>query len=634
MTIHWGDGESTTIHYGDSAGSTDGSGGHVYVDDFPTGTPFDFVSVGVTVVWSDGKSAHGAGNLKISNAAPAVVVQSVQPIYQGLPDDPDAIYEGSGFVIKGRVTDVGRVDTPTATLKIDLNFDGDTNDAGEQETVSLLESSPGNWTFEHTVSAVKDDGATYVNQQLAWGNGQKSDSLPFTIEVKDDDTGLGVGGSSAEIRNFVPVMPNRPAISFQRDSSGYLLSATVNGQFGDAGAYDFHKVRVNWGDGVSTGGQEPLDFGSRDFAITRTFAPGSQITLNDIYNLTVDIVDDDGGSLRALGPKPVAYEIRVAGTNAEEDGEKDGSFVLTISPPPQTTVIVSMNLQANLAIPVDYHSEGSDYSYSSNYVRFLPGETQKAITITPVDDAVPEENEQVQLHFESAYTNDGSPVFVLGGLDREIEIIDDEWRWITDATSFVSDTKSEDRHLFEWIVPVATQTPHYLEYSMGSFLISPKRSLIAGASAGVTATVDTDPYYPPHGTDPAGIVWSADLLSTASVAFAVDPITGSVTSVPGMVDDGETDSADTGGLYPFALVFSTMAILENVTPLPPGNGSVGTVNEMWVTFKAEVARDSVEPNVQISFPYIGITPSLPGAHYSKQFLRKLMVKRGGSSWTP
>lgn len=59
--------------------------------------------------------------------------------------NPGQLDESEGFIVRGTVTDPGVADLLTATLAIDLNFDGDTEDASESVVsggLCLVDSLP------------------------------------------------------------------------------------------------------------------------------------------------------------------------------------------------------------------------------------------------------------------------------------------------------------------------------------------------------------------------------------------------------------------------------------------------------------------------------------------------------------
>jgi hypothetical protein len=591
IVIGWGDGTSTTFSSGTSSGS------HSYPDDNPTSTPVDTMSVSVTVYWSDDKSASGSAELTISNLNPSVTITSVEPVTLDDPTDNNRIEEGEGFVIKGKVVDKGHLDSHTAKLYVDLNFDGDTDDAGETQTVSLSPSSTaGNFTFEHTVT-ILDDGAAYdSSDEPIWGNGTLSDPLSVEVRVTDDDTGSGSGSSSANVFNVAPQMPAYPALTYQLDSEGYLVSATLSGTFMDRGQLDFHKVSVNWGDGVTTVGEE-LQPGDLDFSLSRTFASGSQVELNDIYSLTVDIVDDDGGAIRAAGPRPTAYEVRISATDADEDGEKPGWFIVTISPPPQTIVTIAISVDADPNLPFALRTDGSDYSTSVTTLVFLPNELRKEIKITPVDDEKVEENEVVQLVIHGAHAMDYSSVYTVGGSQRSLTILDDEWRWVV-YDSNPSATIEEG-----W-TDVAVAALEY-KFSWSGAYVS--------EAAAVMITADGH-WYGEMYAEP----WEVTLQAKARYGFNLNNQTGEVTP-----DNAWSVMHGTAEQWLGWFTPAVVATIQGFQIVPQERATI--VN---VAIQGEMGHGAFTSPIQLTVGYFGVTPTIPGASVKLPSIITLRAQRG------
>src|SRR5262249_4131321 len=130
VTIDWGDGASTALL---AKGSRAFSLTHQYLDDAPSGTASDVFAVSVTVSDDDGDSGTAGTLITVKNVVP--VISSVSG-----PTTPVAL--GGTATITVNYSDVGTLDTHTATINWD---DGNTT------TVSC---AAGTCTASHTYAAV------------------------------------------------------------------------------------------------------------------------------------------------------------------------------------------------------------------------------------------------------------------------------------------------------------------------------------------------------------------------------------------------------------------------------------------------------------------------------------------------
>jgi hypothetical protein len=159
LTIDWGEGAPET--YVVVGGSFDIT--HQYLDDNPTGTDSDSYTIGVTVTDDDTGSVAGSTTTTITNVAP--ILASVS---NSSPCCGDA-QEGEAVTVTGSFTDVGTLDTHSAT--IDWG-DGNTTDAAITEsggngslTGSHAYAAGGVYTI--TVTFHDDDGATVTSTTTA-----------------------------------------------------------------------------------------------------------------------------------------------------------------------------------------------------------------------------------------------------------------------------------------------------------------------------------------------------------------------------------------------------------------------------------------------------------------------------------
>ncbi|MGI8980813.1 MAG: dockerin type I domain-containing protein [Pirellulaceae bacterium] len=301
---------------------------HVYKDDNPTATPQDLYTVSAIIIDDDTGTGGGSGTVLIKNVKPVVQITSIEAVdhadYDGTILNPGQLDEGEGFKVKGTVSDVGILDTFTGKLRVDLNFDGDTDDDGEVKNLFFSQSDSGLWTFEGEVYNVWDDGPSGPG----WAsNITPSDPLYVTVEVWDDDMSTSEPGVTATtnttIFNVPPVVKDADWTGV-RNLDGSLLSITVSGTIDDLGAGDAHKVIVEYADGKTE--QQFLLANQTSFSVTRAIPPGPPPTL---FPIRVRVSDDDSGES--------FYTVYETGTplpqvDIDVDSDNDG-FIAEVDDP-------------------------------------------------------------------------------------------------------------------------------------------------------------------------------------------------------------------------------------------------------------------------------------------------------------
>ncbi|QDT49187.1 PKD domain protein [Symmachiella dynata] len=255
VSVNWGDGSQASIIQL-AAGETTFTATHRYLDDNPTGTPQDLYPVTISVVDNENSGSQQQLDVTVQNVAPEITT---------LTTKPDAVEEGSPLVLDGTYSDVGSRDTHTATI-----------DWGDG-TTSNVAAAGGLFSGEHT----------YV------------DSGVYTIAVTltDDDGGSSTSQINVTIGNAIPMLADLTITSpiFENDI------ATVTGRVVDAGSRDTHIVSVNWGDG-SAASIIQLAAGETTFTATHRYLDDNPTgTPQDIYPVTVSVVDNENsGSQQQL----------------------------------------------------------------------------------------------------------------------------------------------------------------------------------------------------------------------------------------------------------------------------------------------------------------------------------------------
>ena len=149
----------------------------VYADDNPSGTPFDTNNVNVRVRDDDtGVSTTATSTVTVNNVAPSAVTL----------DGPYSINENGSFTLNGSFIDPGTLDVHT--VEVDWNGDG-----SYDQSVTL---TTGDRTFSITSPIYVDDNPT----------GTAFDTNAINVRVSDDDTSVGLGGSTLTVNNVAPTI--------------------------------------------------------------------------------------------------------------------------------------------------------------------------------------------------------------------------------------------------------------------------------------------------------------------------------------------------------------------------------------------------------------------------------------------
>jgi len=252
IEVNWGDGviETFTLNGERFLFTT-----HQYLDDDPTGTPFDMYTINVRVVDDDGGEGTGAGQVRVNNVAPSnVQVAASSPINENGITNLTVTFD-----------DPGTLDSHT----IEVNW-GD----GVIETFTLNGER-----FLFTTHQYLDDDPT----------GTPFDMYTINVRVVDDDGGEGTGAGQVRVNNVAPSNV-QVAASSPIDENG-LTNLTVT--FDDPGTLDSHTIEVNWGDGVV----ETFTLNGERFLFTshQYLDDNPTATPFDDYTVLVRVIDDDGG---------------------------------------------------------------------------------------------------------------------------------------------------------------------------------------------------------------------------------------------------------------------------------------------------------------------------------------------------
>ncbi len=269
--ISWGDGTSNLVAL--TAGTTNFSKTHQYQDDNPTVTSSDIYTIQVTVTDDDNGQSSASTTMTVANATPQLTNIHLLPVN-----------ENESTILNGKIIDPGSEDTFT----LQVNW-GD----GSTEVFNYL---AGATVFTETHRYLDDDPG-----------GTSFDLYTVSLEIMDDDSGLNKYTSSLTVTNQAPNLLSLTAVDVNEAEF-----TTLKGQFFDPGIRDSFTLTVDWGDGqTDTYANSFTDItGIGGFTQTHKYTDDNPTATNsDIYSITVNLLDDDLGSVSQL------VTIRVTNVN-------------------------------------------------------------------------------------------------------------------------------------------------------------------------------------------------------------------------------------------------------------------------------------------------------------------------------
>lgn len=218
VTVNWGDGITSTLPINQNQLSRTFQLSHQYLDDNPTGTPFDNFPITVTVTDDDGGSAQSSTTIQVNNIAPVVT---------GLALNAYSINENDTITLSGTFTDPGILDTHTVII----NW-GD----GATSILPVNQLNQSNRAFQLSHQYL-DDTPT----------GTSSDLLPITVTIIDDDNGSTQANTAITVNNVNPVITSFTSNANIADRARAGRPVTINANFTDTGTLDTHRAFIDWG---------------------------------------------------------------------------------------------------------------------------------------------------------------------------------------------------------------------------------------------------------------------------------------------------------------------------------------------------------------------------------------------------
>ena len=291
-SVAWGDGSSETAAVG--AGATSFTASHVYIDDDPTGTPADPVTISVSVADDDTGSTSQTIALVVANENPAVGVLTAGPVT-----------EGDATTVTVTLSDAGLFDTHSVTVAW-----GD----GATESTAL----PAGVTSFTAAHVYADDG-------FAPGNGTPADDATIVVTVADDDTGTATGSGTITVLNAAPTA-GVAATTPVDEGSATTITVTLS----DAGVLDGHTVAISWGDGST--GSIALAAGVTSVTAAHGYADDNPTgTPSDVVTIDVSVTDDDTGTAGASADVTVNNVAPAVGVTAAATVVEGSAATVTVT---------------------------------------------------------------------------------------------------------------------------------------------------------------------------------------------------------------------------------------------------------------------------------------------------------------
>ena len=167
VTINWGEGDLAVFSY--PAGSIGFTQTHQYLDDNPTGEPSHLYPISVQIVDDDGDAADATTHVTVNNLNPVATVDEVKDAITGLSlsyidrdgtlvaGDISVLLLGTSIEVKGSYTDIGTLDTHTASIDWDDGTEQPVaiSTLGKTDTAShryALDQAPGDYIIDLTIT--------------------------------------------------------------------------------------------------------------------------------------------------------------------------------------------------------------------------------------------------------------------------------------------------------------------------------------------------------------------------------------------------------------------------------------------------------------------------------------------------
>ncbi|MBL8873046.1 MAG: DUF642 domain-containing protein, partial [Planctomycetaceae bacterium] len=271
LLVNWGDGTFDRVPVSDGTFALT----HKYLDD----NAGDLYQISATLVDKDSGSISQAKSVVVTNVNPELTLTTIAPIS-----------ENEEAVLRGIYSDAGELDTHT----VDIDWGDGTIEYGVSVTGGIFERS----------HRYLDDNA--------------DDLYQVRVTLRDDDGGVAQQSEVVAVTNTNPLNTANAVAAILENGI-----ARLTGTFSDVGTLDTHVITINWGDG-NVEENIPVSGGAYDFSHRYL-----DDNLDDLYDITVTVIDKDGGAAIEIVPVVVTNVDPVIRLNAVSSIDENGVATLT-----------------------------------------------------------------------------------------------------------------------------------------------------------------------------------------------------------------------------------------------------------------------------------------------------------------
>lgn len=335
-------------------------------------------------------------------------------IYSILDDDDGIPVPHVGFASAARsaVESAGTVSIPVSlsataetSVSVDYAVTGGTASFGGDHTLAAgtlnfpIGSSVNAISVPLVDDAVIEPAETLVLTLSSPSGAVLSSQTSHTLTILDDDLPVVTVVSNDPVASEEGLDPGSVTFTRTGDVSAPLnvtfsLGGTATG--GSDYTHPGSTILISAGESDATLLLTPIDDTANEGteAIVVSIAPDAAYTVGTPSTATVTILDNDRSTVTIVATDPEASETL----------GNTGQFTLTRTAPTTASLTVTLTRSGTA-------TSGTDYSGVSTSYVFNPGQTERIITVTPIDDSITEGPEQVTLSINAGSYDIGGTGF-------------------------------------------------------------------------------------------------------------------------------------------------------------------------------------------------------------------------------
>ncbi len=343
VQVDWGDFSAPSFLFMSPGQTTiDPPFGHLYVDDVPSGSPEDLMTITVRV---DGATTA-------LSASASVLVKNAPPTFTSFTVSPTTITPGHGVTASGVFQDLGKADRHT----VSVNW-------GDGTSTTFPRISPAKtYFFSYDKPAPYTSGGIFT----------------VTARVTDDDTGWAEASAPVTVES-TNVAPSNLALAMSPVAEG--RSSTLTASFTDPDSGDTHTATVDWGDGSLVETLPTIPAGLTTFAPTHTYGNSG---VNTVTVVLKDSADHSITGTTSVTVSNVAPSVSLAAIGSPVAGDTVDLAGTFTDPGTADTFTLSVDWGDTTATgtPV-LGADGRSFSASHTYS--LPGSYSAVVSVTDRD---------------------------------------------------------------------------------------------------------------------------------------------------------------------------------------------------------------------------------------------------------